>query len=262
MKRREYILALIAGAIVLVAVAQRLVLSPLRGAWQGLAARVSARRAALVSARELLKRADTLQARYRSSAAAVEGDPDTRQIAFLAFLQSAAGRAGVRVASEKPTLVWQGQGGRGAGAGGRVVRYGECTVSLNFTSSLEALVHFLTELAAGEEAVRVRSLQVAAQDPGGRSLKVTLRLSVVVLPSEAQRLASAETGRSPGAPQPPPGLRPLKGFGPQAGRTGALAVLGFGGAEWWGGAGAGSAKGPERGAAGTDEVRERAEAQP
>ena len=198
MKRREHILALVAGAIVLIAVAERLVLSPLRQAWQGLADRVSAERAALVSAEGLLKRADTVRARYRGSAGAVEGDPDTREIEFLAFLQASAGRAGVRVASEQPALVWRGQVAQGGRRSDDAVRYGECTVTWTFTSSVEALVRLLTELGAGKEPVRVRRLVLTAQDPAGRSLQVTLVLSTVVLPAEAPRLALPAAGPGPG----------------------------------------------------------------
>jgi hypothetical protein len=240
MKRREHILALVAGAIVLAAVGQWLVLGPLVRAWQGLKDRVSVQEKALVAAQELVKRAGTLQARYQSSARTVEGDPDTRQIEFLAFLQSAAGRAGVKVTQEKPSPpVWRGQAGQRGRGTDRGVRYGECTVSLTFSSSLEAVVRFLTELAAGQEAVRVRSLRLTAQNSAGRSLEVSLRLSTVVLPAEA---------RQPTLPQAGQGLSPMG--------------LALGGAGWWGEAGAGWRKGLEREAADGGEVGERVEARP
>jgi hypothetical protein len=239
-KRREYILALIAGAIVLIAVAERLVFSPLGQAWHRLADRVSAQQAALASAEGLLKRADMLRARYRSSAAAAEGDPDTRKIDFLTFLQSSAGRAGVRVGTETPTRVaWRGQVSPGAGRSDQGVRYGECTVSLTFSSSMEALVRFLTELAAGKEAVRVRYLSLVGEDPAGRSLKVTLRLSTVVLSAEAGQPAEPHAGRSPG-----------------------LVAVGLGGVGWWSGASGGSAEGRGEDATGWGEVGERVEAEP
>jgi hypothetical protein len=238
-KRREYILALVAGAVVLAAVAERLVLSPLGRAWQGLADHVSTQRAALASAQGLLKRAETLRARYQSSALTLEGDPDTRKIDFLMFLQSSAGRAGVRVTSETPALVWRRQAGPGAGRTSAAVGYGECTVSLAFTSSVEALVRFLTELAAGKEAVRVRSLQLTSEDLEGRSLKVTLRLSTVVLPAEVRRPAGAQAERSP-----------------------SLVALGLTQAGWWGAAGAGSATGAGEAATGRGGVEERGEVGP
>jgi nucleotide-binding universal stress UspA family protein len=240
MKRREYTLVVVAGAIVAAVVGERLVLSPLVGAWQGLKERVSAQQGALVAAQALVKRADTIQARYRSSARTVEGDPDTRAIEFLAFLHAAAGRAGVKVTAEKPSPpVWRGQQVRRGSVTDRGVGHAECTVNLTFTSSLEAVVRFLTELAAGEEAVRVLTLTVIAQDPGGQSLGVTLRLSTVILPVEARQPTLSRAGQS---------LSPM--------------AFALGGAGWGGEAGETLPEDLEREAGGGSDEAERMEARP
>jgi hypothetical protein len=110
---------------------------------------------------------------------------------------------------------------------------------LTFTSSLEGVVRFLTELAAGQDAVRVRSFTLTAQDSAGQSLQVTLRLSTVILPADAHRPASLQAGGS---------LSPL--------------ALALGEAGWGGEAEATSPKGLERETGGWSEVAERVEARP
>lgn len=203
-ERRRRVLVLVAVVVVAAAVLDRVVLGPVAGLWRGLSARLSARQAELSAARELIKRAESMRAQYRRLARYVEGEPGTRESEFLAFLHAASQRAGVRIASEKPVRNWRG--GRGA------VRYAETTVSLTFTSSLEALVRFLVELAAGEEPVRVRSVRIVGQDPAGRSLEVALRLSTVILPGGSEGTAAGPR-RGAGSPgsgstKPAPGSRP------------------------------------------------------
>lgn len=196
MKRRERLLAVLAGVVVVLAVADRLLLGPLTGVWQGQSQRLAFGQAELIDARELLKRKDSLLARYQGLTSRAEGEVGAQESEFLAFLHTAAERAGVEIASEKPTRSWRVWSSKSAsqptpGSGGEMgsLRYAETTVSLTFTCSLEALVRFLVECAAGEsngsagEAVRVRSLRIASADPAGRSLEVSLRLSTVLLPS-------------------------------------------------------------------------------
>lgn len=190
MKRRERLLAVLAGVVVVLAVADRLVMGPLTGVWQGQSQRLAFGQAELIDARELLKRKDSLLARYQGLTTRVEGEVGAQESDFLAFLHTAAGRAGVEIASEKPTRSWRVWSSKSAsqptpGSGREVgsLRYAETTVSLTFTCSLEALVRLLAELGAAGEAVRVRSLRIASADPAGRSLEVSLRLSTVLLPS-------------------------------------------------------------------------------
>ncbi len=190
MKRRERLLAVLAGVVVVLAVADRLLLGPLTGVWQGQSQRLAFGRAELIDARELLKRKDSLLARYQGLTSRAEGEVGVQESEFLAFLNTAAGRAGVEIASEKPTRSWRvwssksaSQPTPGSGREAGSLRYAETTVSLTFTCSLEALVRLLAELGAAGEAVRVRSLRIASADPAGRSLEVSLRLSTVLLPA-------------------------------------------------------------------------------
>ena len=176
MKSRERILALVAGAVLVLAVAELLVLGPLARRWQRTKEHLGARRAELAAGRELIKRESQLRARYRELASRVEGAVGARESRFLGFLQGAANRAGLQIASEKPSR--RSYGARGQGS----LRYTESTVNLTFTCSMEALERFLAELAGGEEAVRVRQLEVTGLDPAGRSLKVSLYLTTLALP--------------------------------------------------------------------------------
>ena len=204
MKRRERLLAVVAGVVVALAVADRLVMGPLVGLWKGQSQRLALSQAELLDARELLKRKDSLLARYHGLTARVEGEVGARESQFLAFLHAAAQRAGIEIASEKPTRSWYVWSSASAsdqspGSGPQTgwLRYAETTVSLTFTCSLEALVRFLVECGAGQsdlqtdgpvggaggEAVRVRYLRIASLDPAGKSLEVSLRLSTVLLPA-------------------------------------------------------------------------------
>ena len=190
MRRRERLLAVLAGVVVVLAVADRLLMGPLVSVWQGQSQRLAFSQAELIDARELLKRKDSLLARYQGLTTRVEGEVGAQESDFLAFLHTAAGRAGVKIASEKPTRSWRVWSSKSAsqrtpGSGREVgsLRYAETTVSLTFTCSLEALVRLLAELGAAGEAVRVRSLRIASADPAGRSLEVSLRLSTVLLPA-------------------------------------------------------------------------------
>ncbi len=190
MRRRERLLAVLAGVVVVLAVADRLLMGPLTGVWQGQSQRLAFGQAELIDARELLKRKDSLLARYHGLTTRVEGEVGAQESDFLAFLHTAAGRAGVEIASEKPTRSWRVWSPKSAsqrtpGSGRKVgsLRYAETTVTLTFTCSLEALVRLLAELGAAGEAVRVRSLRIASAGPAGRSLEVSLRLSTVLLPA-------------------------------------------------------------------------------
>ena len=191
-ERRRRVLVLVAVVVVAVAVVDRVVLRPVAGLWRATSARLSARQAELAAARELIKRGDSLRDRYQTLARYVEEEPGTRESNFLALLHAAAERAGVEIASEKPVRNWRG--GRRPGS----IRHAETVVSLTFTSSLEALVRLLTELAAGGEPVRVRSVRIVSLDPAGRSLEVALRLSTVILPTGRE-------GASGGPGSGPPG---------------------------------------------------------
>lgn len=190
MKRRERILAVVASAVLVLAVVDLLVLGPLAGVWQRLKADLTARRAELVAARELIKRDDALRSRYRRLAARVEGDVGVRESRFLAFLRTSAERAGLEIATEKPSR--RSHGRRGSGS----LRSTESAVGLTFTCSMEALVRFLVELAAGEEAVRVTKLDVTSLDPAGRSLKVSLGLTTLALPAAEEPAPEAAAGRT------------------------------------------------------------------
>jgi len=193
MKRRERILVILAAGVIALAVADRLVLGPLSGAWHGLSERLTARQAELTAARELIKREDSLRERYRVLVKQVAGgagahDVGARESAFLTFLQRCADRAGLEIAKEKPTRrAREHQVSRRNRKNG-VKRYTETTVSLSFTCSMEALVRFLAEAGAGGsdgaagEPVRVCSLRISSLDPAGRSLEVSLSLSTVALP--------------------------------------------------------------------------------
>lgn len=176
MKSRERILALVAGAVLVLAVAELLVLGPLARRWERTKEDLDARQAELAAGRELIKREGQLRTRYQELASRVEGEVGARESRFLTFLQEAAERAGLQIASEKPSR--RSYGGRGQGS----FRYTESTVNLTFTCSMDALVRFLAGLGAGEEAVRVRQLEVTSLDPAGRSLKVSLYLTTLALP--------------------------------------------------------------------------------
>ena len=190
MKRRERILALLAGGVLALALAELLVLGPLAGLWQRTKVELGASRAELAAARELIKREDTLKARYRKLASRVEGEVGTREARFLAFLQSAADRAGLKIGSENPRR--RSYRSRGSESLPRT----ESSVGLAFACSMEALVRFLVELAAGEEAVRVSQLEVTSLDPAGRSLKVSLHLTTLTLPQTEEQAPQLSAERT------------------------------------------------------------------
>ena len=199
MKKRERILLVLAVGVIAVAVADRLVLGPLTGAWQGLNHTMTSRRAELTAARELIKRGDSLREHYRALAEQVTGeagvqDVGNRESAFLAFLQRCADQADLEIDKEKPTRRARDHQLPGRGRGDDVKRYTETTVSLSFTCSIEPLVRFLAEVGAGEEPVRVCSLRVSSPDPAGQPLEVSLSLSTVALPLVEQSLASGARG--------------------------------------------------------------------
>ncbi|MCK4300378.1 MAG: hypothetical protein KAX80_12630, partial [Planctomycetes bacterium] len=91
MKRRERLLAVLAGVVVVLAVADRLLLGPLTGVWQGQSQRLAFGQAELIDARELLKRKDSLLARYQGLTSRAEGEVGAQESEFLAFLNTAAG---------------------------------------------------------------------------------------------------------------------------------------------------------------------------
>ena len=209
MKKRERILVIVAAGVIALALADRLVLRPLSGAWQGLSQRLTSRRAELTAARELIKREDSLRERYRVLVEQVAGgagahDVGARESAFLAFLQRCADRAGLGIANETPTRRARDHQVPGSDRKNGVKPYTETTVSLSFTCSIEALVRFLAEAGAGEsdgsagEPVRVCSLRISSLDPAGRSLEVSLSLSTVALPLALEPAEGRRAVASPG----------------------------------------------------------------
>ncbi len=176
MKQRERILAVLAVAVLALALGDLVVLGPLAEVWHRTKADLSAARTELSASRELVKREETLRARYGALADRLEGDVGSREGRFLTFLQEAADRAGLSIASERPSRRSYGEGSKAQ------LAHTLSTVGLTFTCSVGALEHFLVELAAGEEAVRVKNLEVNSLDPAGSSLKVSLYLTTLTLP--------------------------------------------------------------------------------
>jgi len=195
MKQRERKLTIIAAVVAGLLLLDRLLLGPFLGAWESTGVRLRAQRSELAFARQLIRREDTLRARARTVVAPTQVEPGIRANDFLGFVHGAAQRSRLTIASEKPSIRVYGR------RGGETPVYAESSLSLTFTCSMEELVRFLAELAAGDQPVRVVALQLTGLDPGGRALKVTLALSTVALVEEGGNPRQAQSpDADPGAP--------------------------------------------------------------
>jgi hypothetical protein len=169
-KNRQQLLVIGAVAAVVLFAGDKLVLSPLIGAWDSRAARITQLRENLKTAKQYQAREIGLRSRWRDWAQrTLTNETSAAEQQVQAAIDSWAQRAGVTVNAITPQ--WKHDSDD-------YMTY-ECRIDA--AGDLDRLSRFLYQAERDRMALKLESVELAARDKEGRQLSLGLQLSGLVL---------------------------------------------------------------------------------
>lgn len=173
---RQQMLVLVAGAVVALLAADRLLLTPLTASWKARTTRITELRKQLSEGQSLLDREKTLRTRW--SQMRTNTLPNNRPMAEEQVLKgfdrwSQASR--VSILSISP--MWKQDG----------EEYATLDCRVEASGNLGAVSRFLYDIEKDPMALRVQSVEISARDTEGQQLALGLQVSGLVLIPENQR---------------------------------------------------------------------------
>lgn len=176
---RERRLALAVALFAGIFLAWKLVANPLWAKFTDLRERAQAAHTRIEAQTAIAERADTIRARDAQFFKVQDlADVGSVEASFLEFVGGAANRAGVKVASERPS-------NRVHAARSSRPSYSEIQVALTGTATLDAFVRFLERLNTDNRPLRIVALSLSRTDTAG-TLAVNIRLSTVAMKENAK----------------------------------------------------------------------------
>lgn len=171
-------LALTAGAVLLLALAARMVIGPAWERWRQARGHIVRDVETLERHQRLLASQEPIRRQYQAVAAyGVEiGSDETELTDLLQQLELAATQTGVRVTDLKPRAATTPTAASAGAPGARLV-----AVEMDAEGSMAALIQLLQTLRQGKLLVRVDRLRVNALDQPG-VLRFNMVLAKVILP--------------------------------------------------------------------------------
>lgn len=174
-KNRQQILVLIAGTVVALLAADRLLLTPLTKSWKARSARIVELRKQINDGQSLLDREYTLRGRW--SQMRTNTLPNHRPAAEEQVLRGFdrwSQNSRVSILSISP--MWKQEG----------EEYATLDCRVEASGSLGAVSRFLYDLEKDPMALRVQSVEISARDNDGQQLALGLQVSGLVLTPENQ----------------------------------------------------------------------------
>ncbi len=175
-KNRQQWLALLAGAVVALFAADKLLITPLTASWKQRAAQITDLRKKVSEGRALLQRESSLRSRLAQMRAnTLPNDRSQAEEQMLKGVERWSGASRVTILSLSPQ--WKQE------AEDRVTL--ECR--LEASGDLGAVSRFLYEVESDPMALRVQSVEITARDNDGRQMALGLQISGLVSMPETQK---------------------------------------------------------------------------
>lgn len=169
-KNRQQLLVIVAGAVIGLLLADKLVITPLLGAWQTRAARIADLRKKVDEGEKLMQRADALESRWammRTNALPNNNSLAEQQVlnAFDRWSQDA------RISVNSITPQWRRDRDE-------LVTL-QCRVDA--AGTVGTLARFLFNVERDPMALKIEAVEIASRDKDGQNLSLGLQISGLVL---------------------------------------------------------------------------------
>ncbi len=172
-RRKQGILFLLAGLSFALLVLDRIVLTPLAGAWKERTEKISELGESIEQAELLVEREQSYRRAYQEALAArLPVQSSDAEIEMLKALQRWTEESGLRLSSYRPRFI-EGEDDRS-----RL----ECRASGD--GSIENAARFLYAIESDPLAVRLESVELLARNPNGSELSLQVRLSSLLRTEE------------------------------------------------------------------------------
>lgn len=167
LNRRQRLLAIVAGAGVLLLFLDRLVFTPLTDTWNAHAAEIVRLQQTVAAGRgSILRAAQTQRVWSEMETNALPKDPALAEQELLAAFDTWGRANNVELGSIRPQ--WKR---------GTTDRYSVLECRVDASGSLTTLTHFLYELERSPLPLRVDSVELTSRDDGGQRLNLALVVS-------------------------------------------------------------------------------------